>query len=119
MHEVGYIFRFPADQGDADFFADSRQARGAPDRRDFTDRDLTGVVSKKAWMCSKPPIVAAGLFAVGLLTAGLGRERMRDLRGLLKLIDQIPRQQLLDAIDRMVGDPLEDIVQVALRVDVI
>ena len=70
-------------------------------------------------MCSKPPTVAAGIFAVGLLTVGLGRQRMRDLRGLLKLSDQIPRQQLLDAIDRMVGDPLEDIVQVALRVDVI
>jgi hypothetical protein len=44
---------------------------------------------------------------------------MRDLRGLLKLIEKIPRQQLLNAIDRMISDSLEDIVQVALRIDVI
>ena len=44
---------------------------------------------------------------------------MRDLRGLLHMIDKIPRQQLLDAIDRMIGDPFEDIVQVTLRIDVI
>ena len=44
---------------------------------------------------------------------------MRDLRGLLQLIGKIPRQQLLDAIDRMIGDALEDIVQVTLRIDVI
>ena len=44
---------------------------------------------------------------------------MRDLRGLLQLIDKIPRQQLLDAIDRMIGDALEDIVQIALWIDVI
>jgi hypothetical protein len=37
----------------------------------------------------------------------------------LQLLDQIPRQQLLNAIDRMIGDPLEDIVQVTLRIDVI
>jgi hypothetical protein len=44
---------------------------------------------------------------------------MRDLRGLLQLIDEIPRQQLLDAIDRMIGDALENIVQVTLWIDVI
>ena len=70
-------------------------------------------------MCSKPPSGTAALFDDGLLTAGLGRQRMRDLCGLLQLLDQIPRQQLLDAIDRMIGDPLEDIVQVTLRIDVI
>jgi hypothetical protein len=59
------------------------------------------------------------LFDDGLFTAGLGRQRMRDLRGLLKLIEKIPRQQLLNAIDRMISDSLEDIVQVALRIDVI
>ena len=69
-------------------------------------------------MCSKPR-AAAALFDDGLLTAGLGRQRMRDLRGLLQLLDQIPRQQLLDAVDRMIGDALEDIVQVTLRIDVI
>jgi hypothetical protein len=47
-------------------------------------------------MCSKskPPSVAVALFDHGLFTAGLGRQRMRDLRGLLKLIEKIPRQQL-------------------------
>jgi hypothetical protein len=35
------------------------------------------------------------------------------------LIEKIPRQQLLNAIDRMISDSLEDIVQVALRIDVI
>jgi hypothetical protein len=44
---------------------------------------------------------------------------MRDLRGLLQLIDQIPEQQLLDTIDRMIGDALENVVQVSLRIDVI
>jgi len=44
---------------------------------------------------------------------------MRDLRGLLQLIDQIPGQQLLDTIDRMIGDALENVVQVSLRIDVI
>jgi hypothetical protein len=44
---------------------------------------------------------------------------MRDLRGLLQLTTKIPRQQLLDAIDRMIGDALEDIMQVTLRIDVI
>jgi hypothetical protein len=44
---------------------------------------------------------------------------MRDLRGLLQLLGKIPRQQLLDAIDWMIGDAREDIVQVALRIDVI
>jgi len=70
-------------------------------------------------MCSKPQSVAEALFADGMFTAGLGRQRMRDLCGLLQLLDQIPRQQLLDAIDRMIGDPIEDIVQVTLRIDVI
>jgi hypothetical protein len=37
----------------------------------------------------------------------------------LQLIDQIPRQQLLDAIDRMIGDAFEHIVQVALWIDVV
>jgi hypothetical protein len=68
-------------------------------------------------MCSKPP--AAALFDDDLFTAGLGRQRMRNLRGLLQLIDQIPRQQLLDAIDRMIGDAFEHIVQVALWIDVV
>jgi len=54
-----------------------------------------------------------------LFSPGLGRQRMRDFRRLLQLIDKIPRQQLLDAIDRMLGDTLEDIVQVTLRIDVI
>ena len=44
---------------------------------------------------------------------------MRDCGRLLQLIDKIPRQQLFDAIDRMIGDALEDIVQVTLRIDVI
>jgi len=30
---------------------------------------------------------------------------MRDLRGLLQLIDKIPRQQFLDAVDRMIPTP--------------
>src|SRR5882672_9375429 len=48
-----------------------------------------------------------------------GRQRRRNLRGLIQLIGHIPRQQLLDAIDRMIGDALEYVVQIALRVDVI
>ncbi len=44
---------------------------------------------------------------------------MRDLRGFLQLIDKIPRQQFLDAIDRMIADSLEDIMQVTLWIDVI
>ena len=70
-------------------------------------------------MCSKPPSGTAALFDDGLLTAGLGRQRMRDLCGLLQLLDQIPRQQLLNAIDRMIGDAFEHIVQVALWIDVV
>jgi hypothetical protein len=78
------------------------------------------VVSKKAWMCSKLLLaVAIAPFDDGLSTAALGRQRMRDLRGLLQLIDQIPGQQLLDTIDRMIGDALENVVQVSLRIDVI
>jgi hypothetical protein len=48
-----------------------------------------------------------------------GRQRRRHLRGLIQLADYIPRQQLLDAIDRIVGDALEYVMKIALRVDVI
>jgi hypothetical protein len=37
-------------------------------------------------------------------------ERLRDLRRLLQLIGNIPRQQFLDAVDRMPGDTLENIL---------
>ncbi len=47
------------------------------------------------------------------------RQRRRNLRGLIQLIDHIPRQQFLDAIDRMIGDALEDVMKIPLRVDVI
>ena len=70
-------------------------------------------------MCSKLPPAAPAACDDGLFSAGLGRQRMCDLFGLLQLLDQIPRQQLLDAIDRVIGDPFEDIVQVTLRIDVI
>ena len=70
-------------------------------------------------MCAKLPSAAATLFDDGLFTTGLGCQRMSDLRGLLQLTTKIPLQQLLDAIDRMIGDALEDIVQVTLRIDVI
>jgi hypothetical protein len=44
---------------------------------------------------------------------------MRDLFGLLQLLDQIPRQQLLDAIDRMIRDALQYVMEVPLRIDVV
>jgi hypothetical protein len=34
-----------------------------------------------------------GIFDDDLVIPGLGRQRMRDLRGLLPLIEKIPRQQ--------------------------
>src|SRR4030081_2060952 len=49
----------------------------------------------------------------------LGRQRLLYLRGLVEFVDNIPGQQILDASDRMVGDPLEYVVQIALRIDVI
>ena len=48
-----------------------------------------------------------------------GRQRRRNLRGLIQLIDHIPRQQLIDAVDRMIRDALEDVMEITLRVDVI
>src|ERR1700756_2340081 len=48
-----------------------------------------------------------------------GRQCPRNLRGLIQLISDIPRQQLLDAIDRMIGNALEYVMQIALRVDLI
>jgi hypothetical protein len=47
-----------------------------------------------------------------LLIAGLSRQRLRDLRRLLQLIGEVPRQQFLDAIDRMLGETLQNIVQI-------
>jgi hypothetical protein len=38
---------------------------------------------------------------------------------LIQLIDHIPRQQLVDATDRMIGDAHEYAMQIALRVDVV
>jgi len=38
---------------------------------------------------------------------------------LIQLIDHIPRQQLIDAVDRMIRDALEDVMEITLRVDVI
>jgi hypothetical protein len=38
---------------------------------------------------------------------------------LVEFVEYIPGQELLDAIDRMVGDPLEYVVQIALRIDVV
>jgi hypothetical protein len=70
-------------------------------------------------MCSKLPPAAAAACDDGLFSAGLGRQRMRDLFGLLQLLDQIPRQQLLDAIDRMIRDALQYVMEVPLRIDVI
>jgi len=49
----------------------------------------------------------------------LGRQRLLYLGGLVELVEHIPGQEILDAIDRMVGDPLEYVVQIALRIDVI
>jgi len=38
---------------------------------------------------------------------------------LVEFVDYIPGEEVLDAIDRMVGDSLEYVVQIALRIDVI
>ena len=35
------------------------------------------------------------------------------------MVSHIPGQEILDAIDRMVGDPLEYVVQIALRINVV
>src|SRR5271157_1884192 len=48
-----------------------------------------------------------------------GRQCLRNLRRLVQSIDHIPRQQLLDAIDGMIGDAFEDVLQIPLRVDAI
>jgi hypothetical protein len=47
------------------------------------------------------------------------RQCRRDLHRLIQVAGDIPRQQLLDAIDRMIGDALEDVMEVPLRVDVV
>src|ERR1039457_3717439 len=57
------------------------------------------VVSKNAWICSKRSSV---VFAAGLLIAGLGCQRLRDLRRLLQLLGKIPRQPPPDAGERLV-----------------
>jgi hypothetical protein len=44
-----------------------------------------------------------------------GRQRRRNLRRLIQLFNYIPRQQLLDAIDRMIGDALEYVMKIAPR----
>lgn len=41
-----------------------------------------------------------------------GRQCRCDLRGLVQLISHVPGQQLRDAIDRMIGDALEHVMQV-------
>jgi len=123
VQQVSYAFRFPADQSHARFLAHGSE-RSSSDRRDFTDSDLAAGRIEEG-LDVLEAAVRGGAFRCRLVhrrfrfTAGLGRQRTRDLRGLLQLIGKIPRQQLLDAIDRMVGDALEDIVQVALRIDVV
>ena len=118
MQQVGDAFRFAADQGYSRVFADRGQC-SASDRRDFTDGDLTAGGIEEGLDVLEAAARRRAPCDDGLFSAGLGRQRMRDLCGLLQLLDQIPRQQLLDAIDRMIGDPLENIVQVTLRIDVI
>src|ERR1039457_6402423 len=67
-------------------------------------------------MCSKAsPAAVTG----GLLIEDLGRQSMRDLRRLLELLGKIPWQQLLDAIDRMIRDSFQHVMQIPLRIDVV
>jgi hypothetical protein len=44
------------------------------------------------------------------LLIGSRRERLSHLRRLVQLIGQIPRQQLLDTVDRVLGDALENVL---------
>jgi hypothetical protein len=37
---------------------------------------------------------------------------------LVEFVDYIPGEKILDAIDRIVGDSLEHVVQITLRIDV-
>ena len=38
---------------------------------------------------------------------------------LIELVDDVPRQQILHPVDWMIGNALENILQIALRIDVI
>ena len=55
----------------------------------------------------------------GFSPVGSGSQRRRDLHGLVQLRGNIPRQQFVNAIDRMIGNAFKHVVQVALRIDVI
>jgi hypothetical protein len=66
------------------------------------------VLSTKAWRLSKrAPLTASRCECLG------------HFLGLSELIDDVPREQLLNAIDRMIGDALEYVLEIALRIDAI
>ena len=46
-------------------------------------------------------------------------KRLRHLHRLIQLIGNIPRQQFLNAVDWMLGNALKNVLQIALRIDVI
>jgi hypothetical protein len=99
--------------GDTHFLTFRCQCRAA-DWRDLADRDLSAGVVEEAWMCSKDARGNAGFSCQPLC-----RQCLCHLHWLVDFVDNVPGQEILDAIDRMVGDPFEHVVQVALRIDVI
>jgi hypothetical protein len=52
------------------------------------------------------------------VTASRG-ECLGHFLGLSELIDDVPRQELLDAMDPMIADVLEHVLEVALRINAI
>src|SRR5688572_4352388 len=73
------------------------------------------VRSKKACRFSKRCALSLSSFMVGRS----GRHSLGDRFGLIELVRHIPRQEFLDAFDRMVGYALEHVLKVALRIDAI
>jgi hypothetical protein len=92
LQEIGYAFLVSARQSNTNLLAHSGQCRTA-DWRDFTDRELTAGRIEESLDMLEVLLRADGLVDDGLVTAaGLGRQRMRNLRGLLQLIGKVPGQ---------------------------
>jgi hypothetical protein len=49
----------------------------------------------------------------------LGRQCLRDLRRLVEFVEYVPGQEVFDAVDRMIGNPLQNVMQITLRIDFI
>ena len=79
MQQGSYAFSFSAYQSHARAFSNGCQCR-AQDRRDFTDGDLTASSIEEGLDVFEGD--------VGLVTAGLGRQRTRDFGRLLELCRQ-------------------------------